>query len=103
MNRSVQWSGRANRGLENIFITIAQDNRAAAIRVAEKLANTALRLGEFSIGRSGRVEGTYEKTVVGLPYILCYTIKSLADGKEQIIILHVIHTARHWPTGTLPH
>lgn len=103
MRRAVLWSGRAAKAVEAVVVEVAKDNRVAAERVAERLYETAQKLGERSLGRAGRVEGTYEKTVVGLPYVLCYTI-ALGQGgiEEQIIILHVIHTARHWPKDKLP-
>lgn len=97
------WSERAAKAVEFIVLTIAKDNRAAAVRVADRLYETAQKLGERSLGRAGRVDGTYEKTVVGLPYVLCYTIAQGSDGiEEQIIILHVIHTARHWSKDKMP-
>ena len=51
-------------------------------------------------GRSGRVTGTYEKLVPGLPYILAYEIVSRPEG-ELIAILHVLHGARDWPVTTM--
>lgn len=43
-------------------------------------------------GREGRVEGTRELVVPGLPYILPYRIEG-----EDIQIASVIHTSRKWP------
>jgi toxin ParE1/3/4 len=103
MNRPVFWSERASDAVEVSVAVIARDNPAAAQRVAKRLYEAAEKLGERSIGRMGRVQETYEKTVVGLPYIICYTIDALPNGTERIVILHVIHTARHWPSATLPH
>lgn len=99
--RRVRWTLRASKAVESALSFIAQDNRAAAELVAEKIWQTAQKLGERPIGRTGRLSGTYEKTVVGLPYILCYTLNLTTKGQEEIIILHVIHTARHWPKGTM--
>lgn len=44
------------------------------------------------VGRQGRVEGTRELIVPNTPYIVAYRI-----FENQIRILAVIHTARHWP------
>ena len=49
----------------------------------------------MATGRPGRVSGTYEKLVSGLPYILAYAIAS-QGGREVIAILCVIHMARDW-------
>ncbi len=56
----------------------------------------------MAVGRPGRVSGTSEKRVVGLPYVIAYTVGDRGDG-EVIYILRVIHTARdrpneRWPT-----
>ena len=67
----------------------------AAIREAGK------KLGVHSTGRKGRVDGTFEKSVAGLPYIAAYAIETAAGG-ERIVILHVIHTSRDWPVGRWP-
>lgn len=44
------------------------------------------------MGRPGRVVGTRELLIPGLPYILPYIEK---DG--AVIILRVIHTSMKWP------
>ena len=44
------------------------------------------------IGRTGRVEGTRELVIPGLPYILPYQVED-----RVIRILAVMHTSRKWP------
>ena len=100
--RDVVWSEDALDDANELVAYIAADNPAAADKVLDRIELTAQRLGRQAIGRSGRVEGTYEKSVVGLPYIIAYAIRSLPDGIEQIVILRVIHTARDWPKGEWP-
>jgi len=102
VRRDVVWSVRAGRVVEQIVERIAQHNRVAAQNVVERIVKSAAQLGLRSIGRAGRVGGTYEKSVVGLPYVICYTIDQDQHGQERVVILHVIHTARHWPRGVLP-
>jgi plasmid stabilization system protein ParE len=88
--------------MDSIVAYIAADNRAAALKVVDKIEATGERLGQMAIGRRGRVAGTYEKPVVGLPYIVAYTLETPPNGKERIVILRVIHMARNWPKGEWP-
>jgi plasmid stabilization system protein ParE len=100
--RDVAWSEDALDDADELVAYIAADNPAAADKVLDRIELTAQRLGRQAIGRSGRVQGTYEKSVIGLPYIIAYAIRSLPNGTEQIVILRVIHTARDWPKGERP-
>jgi plasmid stabilization system protein ParE len=100
--RDVVWSESALDDTDEIVAYIASDNPAAAAKVLDRLELTAQRLGRLAVGRSGRVEGTYEKSVVGLPYIIAYAIRPLTSAREQVVILRVIHTARNWPKGRWP-
>lgn len=81
---------------------IAERNPDAAARVADRIEAAGAALAEFDTGRAGRVEGTYEKVVPGLPYILAYEIIIATDGDELVAILHVVHMARDWPEGRWP-
>ena len=56
----------------------------------------------MSIGRVGRVEGTFEKPVVGLPYIIAYEITVGPEGSEVVVVLRLIHGARDWPDNEWP-
>jgi plasmid stabilization system protein ParE len=100
--RDVVWSESALDDADEIIAYIASDNPAAAVKVLDRLELTAQRLGRLAVGRAGRVEDTYEKSVVGLPYIVAYAIRPLTSGREQLVILRVIHTARNWPKGKWP-
>jgi len=100
--RVVVWSENALDDTSELLAYIAADDPAAAGKVLDRIDLTVQRLGRLAIGRRGRVEGTYEKSVVGLPYIIAYAIKALPNGAEQIVILRVIHTARNWPKGEWP-
>ena len=53
-------------------------------------------------GRRGRVSGTYERPVSGLPYIIAYALKATEAGDEVLAILRVIHGARNWRADTWP-
>ena len=69
--------------------------------VAERIGAAAALLGERAVGRPGRVGGSYEKSVNGLPYVIAYCME-VAEGRETLFILRVIHTARQWPREEWP-
>jgi addiction module RelE/StbE family toxin len=89
----LRWSRRAVRRLASIHDYIAKDNPGAAMRVAAAIMAAAQRLERFPLtGRVGRIEGTREMVVPGLPYILPYRVAG-----EEIQIGSVIHASRKWP------
>ena len=95
MKRPVSWSREALDDLREQTVFIAQDNPGAARRIADRIRDTGRSLGDMATGRPGRVNGTYEKPIPRLPYILAYAIASKGDH-EVVAILRVIHTARDW-------
>lgn len=95
--RSLLWSTAALDDFEAAITRIAIDDQAAAQRVAGAIDRAARLLAERPIGRPGRVTGTYEKTVSGLPWIIAYAL----DG-NRLVVLRVIHSARDWPKGGWP-
>jgi plasmid stabilization system protein ParE len=101
MKRPVSWSRAALDDLKAQAAHIARDNPAAARRVATRIRATGDGLADFATGHPGRVAGTYEKSVGGLPYILAYAIAGHGEG-EVVVILHVIHAARDWREGGWP-
>ena len=72
-----------------------------ARKVVGQLRAAGEALGMMATGHSGRVSGTYEKVVAGLPYIIAYEIVPLAQS-EAVAILHVIHGAREWRSDEWP-
>lgn len=100
--RSVEWSRAALHDFDRLIDYIATRNPAAAKRVAERIDRTGRLLGEMATGRPGRVTGTYEKVVSGLPYILAYRLVRPPDGTERVVIVRVIHGARNWPPEKWP-
>ncbi|API61294.1 type II toxin-antitoxin system RelE/ParE family toxin [Sphingobium scionense] len=97
--RHVQWSDDALDDLEWQAVAIAKDNPDAARRVARRIRATGDNLADFATGHPGRVSGTYEKSVAGLPYIIAY---ALSEDESVVTILHVIHTSRNWPEEEWP-
>jgi plasmid stabilization system protein ParE len=102
VKRQVIWSDTARNDYLAIIRYILQDNPEAAERVAGRIEEAAASLSNFATGRAGRVTGTYEKVLPGLPYILAYEILGRPEGGETVAILHVIHSARNWPPEEWP-
>jgi plasmid stabilization system protein ParE len=92
VRRPVRWSSDALADLTDQLAYIASENPSAARRVADALDCTALALGDMPTGRAGRVAGTYEKSVTGLPYVIAYALM-LQGGVEAVAIVRVIHTS----------
>ena len=89
----VIWTQPAAKALEAIQDYIAQDKPRAAFEVAQRIRLATEQLAEHpKLGRAGRVRGTLELIIAGLPYIVPYRIKGNA-----IEILTVFHAARKWP------
>jgi plasmid stabilization system protein ParE len=100
--REVFWSEAALADLAGIIDCIAIDNPRAALSVIDSIEEAGNGLAEMATGRPGRVSGTYERLIVGLPYILAYAIDRRPSRPERIVILRVIHGRRHWPEGNWP-
>jgi plasmid stabilization system protein ParE len=100
--KEVVWSQTALDDLDAALAHIAADNEVAAGKVLDRIEQTATGLGQRATGRRGRVAGTYEKSVTGLPYIIAYALRERGSGSECVIILRVIHSARNWPAGGWP-
>jgi len=90
----VIWLQRARQHLEEIVEYIADDNPDAAVSVRQRIEAATLSLSTFpEMGRQGRIDGTRELVVSGLPYIVPYRVR-----KGRVEILAVIHGARRWPS-----
>ena len=89
----VIWSKLAERRIDQIFEYICDDDPQAALRVCDKIESRVYELSAHPyIGRMGRVSGTRELVVPGLPYIAVYELKA-----EEIRILTIRHTSQQWP------
>lgn len=93
MTRRVQWSNDALDDLMEQIAHIAAENPGAAERVARRIREVGTELGTYATGHPGRVSGTYEKSVRGLPYVIAYAV---TDEDRAVSILRVIHAARDW-------
>jgi len=97
--RQVQWSDAALDDLEKQAVHIAKEDPAAAMRIAGRIRKTGNRLGEFATGHPGRVNGTYEQSVRGLPWIIAY---ARSEDDRVLTIVRVIHTSRNWLSEEWP-
>ena len=101
MKRLVFWSRSALDDLKQQMAWIARENPDAARRTAARIRDAGDDLADFATGHAGRVAGTYEKSVGGLPYVVAYGIDR-RGGEELVVVLCVIHTARDWREGEWP-
>jgi len=71
------------------------------LEVAQKMKEVVHRLSEYpQLGRPGRVRGTFELVIPGLPYIVPYRVK-----KGEVHILNAYQQSAHtdflWYNGDL--
>jgi plasmid stabilization system protein ParE len=89
----VRWSGKALLNLDDAVEYLAADNPTMAAEVAQRIWNAAQQLADQpGMGRPGRVAGTRELVISGLPYILPYVEEGTA-----VIILRAMHASMKWP------
>jgi toxin ParE1/3/4 len=89
----VIWLSRARQHLAEIIEYIANDNPTAAISVRRRIEDAAHTLAAHpDMGRQGRIDGTRELVIHGLPYIIPYRVRY-----GRVENLAVIHAARRWP------
>jgi toxin ParE1/3/4 len=100
--RDIVWSNDALDDMDALAAYIAADNPSAALNVVDRMDQTVGNLSHMPTGRRGRVKGTYEKPVTGLPYIIAYALQRRLDGGERLVVLRVIHCARDWREGEWP-
>jgi plasmid stabilization system protein ParE len=89
----LRYTAQARGHIVSIFSTIKDRNPIAATQVAARIRLAAERLAEFPrIGHAGRVPGTSEWVVRGLPTIIVYQIA--AADPDEVLILGVFHGAQ---------
>ena len=90
----IEWTAPARADLVAIVEYIAQDDIAAAHRLADRVVeSTETTLTQHpNAGRPGRVEGTRE-WVAHKNYVVVYRVIS----GLRIQVLTVVHSARLWP------
>ena len=89
----VVWLPRAEKDLDTICHTTAEENPTAALDLLTRIDEAVRRLEAFpNSGRPGRVLGTRELVVDGTPFIIPYRVRG---GVVQI--LRTLHGSRQWP------
>jgi toxin ParE1/3/4 len=91
----VRWSETALAEIEDIFSYIYDRNRSAAAAVVERIEGLTALLGEFPfVGHLTDEENVRVLSVVRYPFLIFYAVDDLAN---EIVILHVRHTAQQRP------
>jgi toxin ParE1/3/4 len=89
----LKWTRAASQDLESVERYIRRDNPDAAVdTVLEIIRRVEILAQHPGMGRPGRVEGTRELVLSGLPYVVPY----IHQG-DTVIILRVLHGAMKWP------
>jgi len=89
----IRWLRQALLDLDHIEAYIAGDSPLGAANVVLQIIEAVSLPGtQQGMGRVGRVPGTRELVVPGLPFIVPYRVK---DGEVQVLLVY--HTARKWP------
>ncbi len=89
----ILWTKGASCNLDEIEEYIAKDNPGAAARTVLTIVRSVEQLiDQPAMGRVGRIDGTRELVIPGLPYIVPYRVK-----KQNIEVLRFFHTSRRWP------
>ena len=95
----LKWTDLAEKDLDNIETYIATENsRLVAVDVVLKVLNSCelILSNHPQAGRPGRVSGTRELVINGIPLIVVYRI---VDRLDQLQILRVLYDAQQWPVG----
>lgn len=92
---SNEWAPSAHADLlEALKYFIEQEDRETGQQLVTRLFRVTDRLATFPLsGKAGRIPGTRELMVPGLPYVLLYHMPQ----KNAVEIIRVVHTSRLWP------
>ena len=90
----IRWTEPAARDLTQICDYIQEhDSGTTARRIALSIYERVSALIEFSErGRQGRLKGTRELILTGLPYLAVYRVRG-----QDVEILRILHGAQAWP------
>lgn len=95
----LKWTDLAEKDLDNIETYITTENSPlVAVDIVLKVINSCelILSNHPQAGRPGRVSGTRELVINGIPLIVVYRI---VDRLDQLQILRVLHDAQQWPAS----
>lgn len=91
---NLNYTPEAIADLDAIHSYIADDDRNSADRVIARILQSLTILETHPlVGRKGRVEGTWELSIAGLPYVGVYTI----PDDIHVDVIAIIHTSKQYP------
>jgi plasmid stabilization system protein ParE len=83
---------QASDDLDEIYAWIAKDRPEAADSVIDRILTAIGNLARLPhMGHAGRVAGTYEWVVRGLPYII---VSEIARERNELVVIGVFHRAQ---------
>lgn len=89
----IRWTKKAEADLTDQCDHIAKDDPTLAAKIGADIFETIRGLSDFPFrGRPGRVDGTRELVLAGLPWIAVYAVTDSA-----IVILRLLHGAQAYP------
>lgn len=99
--RRIVWSPRAAAMYRReVLDHLEQQGELSLRRVRGDIERAIDILAQRPIGRPGRNPGTYEKLVVGQPYVMVYLLLPRdGGGEDDLVIMRIVHTSRDWPAG----
>lgn len=91
---NIRWTTPAARDFAHLCDYIQEhDSPASARRIALAIYGAIDTLRQFpSRGRPGRVEGTRELIISGLPYLAVYRVR-----ESVVEVARILHGAQKWP------
>ncbi|MGB5724729.1 MAG: type II toxin-antitoxin system RelE/ParE family toxin [Parasphingorhabdus sp.] len=93
----IEFSSGAVRDLKVIFDWIARDSPAVAFRIVGRLRQNIEILADFpQLGKTGRIENTFELSVSGLPYVVVNRL-GFGGNPDNILIDAILHTSQNYP------
>lgn len=85
----IRWTRKSLENLNAAVDYIAKESPANAQKVAQKIWDSVQLLKtQPGLGRPGRIAGTRELIIGGLPYVVPYL-----EHEGKIVILRIMHTS----------
>lgn len=90
---TIVFAQRAITDMEEIHAYIARRSPSSAHSVLARIRRAINRLDLFpQSGRVGRLAGTRELVVSGVPYLAIYEVQD-----DRVVVVRVVHTSQQWP------